>query len=298
MHQVANFYLPEVKRVGFLDESSGFPQRLQRAVNKRSVNDIRQVINEYNATLVALLQEGTIATVLDGRHTIPPHLVERILNQTYSRTVSPNLKVLRKYEAGTDNVYGELLPKFISCILNKDLNLRSRDIFVDLGSGVGNVVLQAALEVGCDSWGCEMMEEYCRVANLQHAEFAARCRLWGLSLGRIRLQKGDFLDNPAIKKVLKRADAVLVNNQVFTPELNEALTNLFLDLKEGCRVVSLKSFVPSDHRITSRNLNSPYNILCVDRKRYFSNCVSWTNEGGSYYISTKDSTKIQSFLEK
>ena len=298
MRQVAENYLPERLRNSFLDESTGYPQRFQRAVNKQAVTVIQEVVEGYNKALTESRDDGSIAGVLDRQHSLHPALVERILNQTYSRTVSPNLKVLSKYQAGTDNVYGELLPKFVSCILRNDLGMKANEVFVDLGSGVGNVVLQAALEIGCQSWGCEMMKEYGRVADLQHAEFISRCRLWGLNLGKIFLEKGDFLDNPAIKKILGTADAVLVNNQVFTPELNEALTNLFLDLKDGCRIVSLKSFVPSDHKITSRNLNSPYNVLSVEKKRYYSNCVSWTNGGGTYYISTKDSNRIGRFLHK
>ena len=298
MHQVAENYLPEKVRDDFVNESTGFPQRFQRAINKGAVGVIKQVIEEYNRALIGFRDDGSIADDLDKKHSLQPTLIERILNQTYSRTVSPNLKVLSKYQAGTDNVYGELLPKFVSGILRKDLCMKSTDVFVDLGSGVGNVVLQTALEVGCESWGCEMMKEYYGVADLQHAEFLARCRLWGLSVGKIFLEKGDFLENAAIKKALRKADTVLVNNQVFTPELNETLTNLFLDLKDGCRVVSLKSFVPSDHRITSRNLNSPYNVLSVEKKRYYSNCVSWTNEGGTYYVSTKDSKRIELFLQK
>ena len=298
MHQVAENYLPEKARNDFVNESTGFPRRFQRAINKEAVAVIKQVIEEYNQALVGFRDDGSIASKLDQKHSLHPTLIERILNQTYSRTVSPNLKVLSKYQAGTDNVYGELLPKFVSGILRKDLCMKSSDVFVDLGSGVGNVVLQTALEIGCESWGCEMMKEYYKVADLQHAEFLARCRLWGLAVGKIFLEKGDFLENAAIKKALRKADTVLVNNQVFTPELNEALTNLFLDLKDGCRVVSLKSFVPSDHRITSRNLNSPYNVLSVEKKRYYSNCVSWTNEGGTYYVSTKDSKRIELFLQK
>lgn len=298
MRKVSEFYVPESFRLKFDDESVGFLQRFQRAVNKKTTNDIRKVLEEYNSSVLQFVNSGEIAAYVDRSHRLHPSLVERILNQTYSRTVSPNLKMLRKYQTGTDYVYGELLPRFVSDILRRDLKLKSNEVFVDLGSGVGNVVLQAALEIGCESWGCEIMKEYCTVAELQHAEFVSRCMLWGLTHGNVSLEKGDFLENAAIKRVLRKADAVLVNNQVFTPQLNEALTNLFLDLKDGCRVVSLKSFVPTDHKITARNLNSPYNVLVVEKKRYYSNCVSWTNEGGSYYVSTKDSKTVEAFLQR
>ena len=296
MRNTSEHYLPDTSRFEFVNETSGFPQRLRRAIKKHSIHEVTKVVDEYNSAVSQLLYNGAIANILDNSKSLHSKLVDFILDQTYSRAVSPNLKSLHMYEAGTDNVYGELLPRFVSRILNKDVRMKSNQVFVDLGSGVGNVVLQAALEIGCESWGCEIMKEYCKVAVLQHEEFTARCRLWGLALGHIQLEQGDFLSNVSILEVLKRADVVLVNNQVFTPTLNEGLTTLFLDLKEGCRVVSLKSFVPADHKITSRNLNSTYNILRVEEKQYYSNSVSWTDQGGSYFISTKDSNNIGRFL--
>jgi H3 lysine-79-specific histone-lysine N-methyltransferase len=204
---------------------------------------------------------------------------------------------LKKYENGSDNVYGELLPRFISKIF-RDTKLKSDQVFVDLGSGVGNVVLQAALEVGCESWGCEMMENACELAERQEKEFTARCRLWGLAIGDLKLERGDFLKNQNIAKILKKADVVLVNNQAFTPELNNGLMNLFLDLREGCQIVSLKSFVPHDHKITPRNFNSPVHLLNVEMKEYFSDSVSWTNAPGTYFVARKDSTKLKEFLDR
>lgn len=294
MYKVVKYYLPDSKASRLDNESTGIPQRLSRAINKKSETQIQNVLSEWNASMRTFVKDGTIQQTLDQIDSINPDLAERIINQTFSRTVSLNLKYLHQYEAGTDNVYGELLPKFVSQIL-RDVRVSSDQVFVDLGSGVGNVVLQAGLEAGCESWGCEMMEKYCEVADLQKEEFEARCRLWGLSLGDIHLEKGDFLTHPRILEALKRADVVLVNNQVFSPKTNDSLTTLFLDLKEGAKIVSLKSFVPHGHKISARNADSVLNLLRVDKKEYFSKCVSWTDQGGNYYISTKDSTAVTKF---
>ena len=255
-------------------------------------------IQEWNETLVEFQTDGTISKAIDSWKSIELKLLERILTQTYSRTVSPRVDELKRYQNGTDDVYGELMPRFISMILKKDTKLKSNQIFVDLGSGVGNCVLQAALEIGCESWGCEKMEGACGLAQLQEQEFNARCRLWGLSVGDIHLERGDFLSNPAILKVIQKADVVLVNNQAFTPKLNEDLTNLFLDLKEGAKVVSLRSFVPHGNKISHSNVHAAYNRLSVVEKEYFSGCVSWTNAPGTYYVSTKDSSMVKAFYEK
>ena len=298
METIISNYLPSTEAAKMQNDSTGLIRRLKRATERRAGHEYTDFVQEWNDTLVDLRKDGTISKAIDNWKGVDLKLLERILTQTYSRTVSPRVHMLRHYQNGTDNVYGELLPKFISLILKQDVKMKSDQIFVDLGSGVGNCVLQAALEVGCESWGCEMMENACELAELQEKEFNARCRLWGLSAGDIHLERGDFLKNLAILKILQKADVVLVNNQAFTPKLNEDLTNLFLDLKEGAKIVSLKSFVPHGHRITSKNLSAACNRLEVVQKSYFSACVSWTETAGTYFVSTKDSSKVQAFAEK
>lgn len=295
---VTSYYLPKNIGEKLREDSHGLLRRLKRATTHPAGDEFVRLIGEWNHMLRRLRDKGIISNAIDEMKCLDLKLVERILTQTYSRTVSLHVGELAQYENGTDNIYGELLPKFVSRIFKKDTMLHSGQIFVDLGSGVGNVVLQAALEIGCESWGCEMMDKACNLAELQEKEFRARCQLWGLGAGEVHLEKGDFLRNSAISKILRKADVVLVNNQAFTPELNENLISLFLDLKEGCKIVSLKSFVPSGHKITSRNLDSPRNILDVVEKQYFSACVSWTDAPGNYYISTKDGSRLRSFVEK
>ncbi|KAL8951870.1 MAG: hypothetical protein Q9222_002176 [Ikaeria aurantiellina] len=292
---LVEYYFPTPMAVTLSDDSHGLLRQLKRARERKDGLLYTSLIRQWNDTVNALRVNGEIARILDDFTLLDLRLIERILTQTYARTVSPRVSTLRQYENGTDNVYGELLPKFVSDIF-RVTGLRTDHIFVDLGSGVGTVVLQAALEVGCESWGCEIMENACVLAESQEQEFKARCRLWGFAPGSVNLQRGDFLKNETINEVLQKADVVLINNQAFTPELNDRLTSHFLDLKDGCQIVSLKSFVPAGHKITSRNLNSPYNILDVTEKRYYSACVSWTDAPGTYYISRKDSSRPRKFL--
>ncbi|RDW62976.1 histone methyltransferase DOT1 [Aspergillus mulundensis] len=293
---VSQAYIPEDELDEFNNETTGIKRRLRRALARGSEPEFREAVTEYNTAIKRLRQSGSIAKKLDNTYRLSLTHVERILTQIYSRTVSPEVESLRQYENGTDNVYGELLPRFISTIF-KETGLKSNQVFVDLGSGVGNVVLQAALEVGCESWGCETMENACRLARLQQTEFKARCRLWGIAPGKTHLVEGDFLQKQTIIDVLKRADVVLINNQAFTPQLNNELINHFLDMKEGCQIVSLKSFVPVGHKIQSRNLNSPINLLTVKQRHYWSNSVSWTDVGGTYFIAKKDSSRLKAFAD-
>ncbi|KAI7515855.1 hypothetical protein KC317_g23642, partial [Hortaea werneckii] len=189
--------------------------------------------------------------------------IKRILDQIFVRTVSPKAEKLNAYKNGSDNVYGELFPRFISDIFKKT-GLKHDQVFIDLGSGVGNVTLQAALEVGCESWGIEMMPNPCDLAELQAKEFAARTKLWGLDVGPVNLLRGDMTSHPEVPNILQRADVVLVNNQAFTPALNDKLRDMFLDLKPGAKVVSLKPFRPLGHKIAARNVDSVVNQFVQD----------------------------------
>lgn len=265
---------------------TGIVRRLEKASNHR-VQDLaafKEALNEYNDRLWNLVKDGTITRNLDGRKELPRNFIAFILEQVYDRTVAPKVELLAKYENGTDNVYGELLHPFISSILVEKLQMTSEQVFVDLGSGVGNVVLQAALEIGCESWGCEMMENACNLADAQVKEFSARCLLWGIAPGKVRLERGDFRKNSRVHDVLKRADVILVNNQAFTSQLNDDLVRMFLDLKSGCKIISLKSFV-HDHKSASNDVGRT--ILEVEDMTYPEDYVSWTSAGGTYCISTR-----------
>ena len=72
--------------------------------------------------------------------------------------------------------------------------------------------------------------------------------------------------------------------------------DMFLDLKEGAQIISLKPFAPPNHVITRRNLNSPANLLRVEQREYFSGCVSWTDAPGRYYVAIVDRSMLRAFL--
>jgi H3 lysine-79-specific histone-lysine N-methyltransferase len=75
-----------------------------------------------------------------------------------------------------------------------------------------------------------------------------------------------------------------VNNQAFTSQLNDHLVNMFLDLKIGCKIVSLKTFV-HDNKIAENDVAS--SILEVEHLTYPEGYVSWTGAPGMFCISTR-----------
>ncbi|KAI1367002.1 histone methylation protein DOT1-domain-containing protein [Xylaria arbuscula] len=283
---VAETYLTDADSKAFIDHNMSFRRQMERAISEkyRDVSAFRAALDSYNTKLSELIESGAIAKSLDRIHHLPSSLVSLILTQVYDRTVAPKVEMLTKYDAGSDNVYGELLHPFVTRILVEQCKMTSDQVFIDLGSGVGNVVLQAALEIGCRSYGCEIMENACNLAEAQEKEFRARCMLWGVAPGRVHLERGDFRKSAKILEKLKEADVILVNNKAFTSTLNDALINMFLDLKKGCKIISLKSFVYDNKTAVNDVATS---ILDFEHFRYHENWVSWAASDGEYYISTR-----------
>ncbi len=306
MKIVAEHYLDDItaEKIFCEEDGTGICQQLKRPIvdaqkgRPGAQSRFIDLVESYNQLLESKCKDGTIAKHMDSMTTLPLKLVEHIIKgQIYARTVSPQVHLVRQYEGFSDNVYGELLPMFLSRIF-KETRLKSDQIFVDLGSGVGNCVLQAALETGCESWGCEMMDNPHKLAGLQAREFPARCRLWGIKPGSIKLIHDDFLKNDEISNVLKRADVILINNQAFTAELNDKLKYKFLDLKEGAQIVSLKYFRDPQHRIKESNMENPVNVLTVKEMERFSGMVSWSDDPGKWYLQRKDGRELERFSRK
>jgi H3 lysine-79-specific histone-lysine N-methyltransferase len=212
---------------------------------------------------------------------IPNKVLMRIIDETYQRSVGPHALKLNRYEAFSSEVYGELMPSFTSDIIAAT-GLHKDSLFMDLGCGVGNVLVQASLETCCRSYGIEVMPTPAEVGREQLRQMKKRCRMWGLSMGEVELEEGDMLTSRRVTELLPQADVVLVNNKVFQQPcpytifllfvtkhvdhvaVNEALRPRFLDLKEGAIVVSLKPFVSSlNARVTERNVGVMHMTSCI-----------------------------------
>ena len=287
IEQIIQHYLPSDLSASLSSETDGPVRLLKRAVGKNSPQDFQAALNDFNSLIKKKFEDKTITKVLDAIHAIPLSLTKHILAQVYQRTVSPYAHLLRKVK-GKETTYGELMPSFAHTIFQQT-SLNSKSVFVDLGSGVGNVVLQSALQTGAESWGIELMDNPAKYARRQASELRARSKLWNISLGPITLHHGDFLDSAPIDTILRRADVVLCNNKVFPQKLNVALLDKFLDLKMGCKVVSLASFVDGGFgsKQGTRNEQSIANLFEEERFDSGTYSVSWAGESVEYFIATK-----------
>lgn len=145
---------------------------------------------------------------------LPRAVALRIVEETYQRTVGPRTHELNHYQAFSDSVYGELMPSLVSRILSL-ARARPDALLLDLGSGVGNVVLQAALQSGCTAFGVELMEKPAEMACEQRAQMMMRAEMWGVRMGDVELEHANMLESSRVNELMARADVVLVNNKVF-----------------------------------------------------------------------------------
>ncbi|CCH60651.1 hypothetical protein TBLA_0D01440 [Henningerozyma blattae CBS 6284] len=248
--------------------------------------DFIRIVSLHNETLRKIPRKE-ILSQLKNIKSIPQSFIHDFLQCVYSRIVTPRANDLKHYEAFSNNVYGELLPKFLSDVFMQ-CNLNSNSIFIDLGSGVGNCVVQAALEYGCKlSFGCEIMKNASTLTELQQVELENRCKLFGIRLQAIDFSlRTSFVNNEKVSTLLKKCDVVLVNNFLFDSDLNKQVENTLKDLKIGCKVISLKNLRPSGYTIDFFNIESILNRLKIEQFKLNEDCVSWTHKGGEYYIST------------
>ncbi|KAK8845461.1 hypothetical protein IAR55_006174 [Kwoniella newhampshirensis] len=294
-------------------ETIGDALRKALAPNRRDGPGFVRAMERFNTAMEELQTDGSLKEWLrtKGRGMKSRDwsiLVDAVHDQAYSRVVGPYSNELEHHPKhpdevakaimGKEDAYGELRHNFMSQVIQQT-NLTPDSVFVDLGSGVGNCVLQAALQAGSRSYGFELLPVPARCARLQVREVQRRWAMWALKGNvEVEVHEGDFRIHPVVAKRLCEADVVLVNNEVFPSSLNIDLTNMFLDLKEGATIVSLKPFVPEGFRMNESNCDSFAAIVRSSQHIYYKDWVSWKGDSGRYYVQKIDRSMRAKFEEE
>ena len=131
------------------------------------------------------------------------------------------------------HTYGELTPGGARKLLDY-LQLSERDVFYDLGAGVGKVVLQAALSVPLNKCvGIELLPSRCAAGRAVLREARRRGLI---QAARCALRRGDFLTAN-----LNDATAVYTCSTVFSARLLGCLARKVAALPRRPVLVSLRS---------------------------------------------------------
>lgn len=269
---------------------------LNKAFDTSNTDMFIATVNRYNE-FIAKVPRTKIIDHLSTLRELPMSFVHDFLHIVYTRSIHPDASKLRRYKAFSNFVYGELLPGFLSdvyeqCGLGKD------SIFMDLGSGVGNCVIQAGLEFGCRlSIGCEIMPDASTLTEVQMAELHQRCKLMGIQVPKFEfILRQSFVDNPRINELISKCDVMLINNFLFDSALNHEVEKILQHCKVGCKIISLKGLRSLAYTLDTNNLDNVLNKLHVEKHKFKENSVSWTHRSGEYYISTVRDVLDESLL--
>jgi hypothetical protein len=156
--------------------------------------------------------------------------------------------------------YGRILPDATHRMLLDVLQVRAEDVFVDIGHGIGNTVLQAAYTIGCESRGIEVVKDRDWVSR----EFAAKLQTIlnerkethgdprvanvgsvDLRHGRLEMPENrDFLINPGkvTKAFVNNFDGVFAHRSTKNGQtyfLDNFVAALFASMAPGSKMVTL-----------------------------------------------------------
>ncbi|XP_068627031.1 histone-lysine N-methyltransferase, H3 lysine-79 specific isoform X2 [Battus philenor] len=263
-----------------------------------SYESMRALCDRFNRAIdsVVALEKGTSLPAQRLNKYPSRGLLKHILQQTYNQAVSDPDK-LNQYEPFSPEVYGETSYELV-CQMIDQIDITAEDVFVDLGSGVGQVVLQMAAATPCRvCLGVEKAEVPSKYAESMDLHFRMWMRWYGKKYGEYKLIKGDFLLDEHREKI-NAATIVFVNNFAFGPHVDHQLKERFADLKDGAKIVSSKSFCPLNFRITDRNLSDIGTIMHVSEMSPLKGSVSWTGKPVSYYLHIIDRTKLERYFQR
>ncbi|KAI5635753.1 histone methylation protein DOT1 domain-containing protein [Phthorimaea operculella] len=282
--------LPEMK--------SALEKNILCDYDTHSYESMRALCDRFNRAVdsVVALEKGTSLPAQRLNKQPSRGLLKHILQQTYNQAVADPDK-LNQYEPFSPEVYGETSYELV-CQMIDQIQISADDVFVDLGSGVGQVVLQMAAATPCRvCLGVEKAEVPSKYAEFMDANFRMWMKWYGKKHGEYKLIKGDFLMDEHREKI-NAATIVFVNNFAFGPHVDHQLKERFADLKDGAKIVSSKSFCPLNFRITDRNLSDIGTIMHVSEMTPLKGSVSWTGKPVSYYLHIIDRTKLERYFQR
>ncbi|KRY36551.1 Histone-lysine N-methyltransferase, H3 lysine-79 specific [Trichinella spiralis] len=228
--------------------------------------DVKKIAKSFNKAVQRLRRSAglRVATFLppESKEVFLRHMLQQVYNYSVTQPRKLNL-----YTAFTPSVYGEVSYDCVSVIL-KQTPLGPNDYFLDLGSGVGNVVLQVAATSLCGmSVGIERAKWPIKYARRMYKHFERWSSWYGHTHRPFKLLEGDFLD-VKFREHFCKATVIFVNNYAFG----------------------------NGGRLTIRNICDPGACLSVRKLFTMSRCVSWTSAKISFYLHTVDHSRIEQFI--
>lgn len=269
--------------------------------DSKSYDCIKTFCDKYNKILETVLKMNKGTSVAPKTsYRASQGLLKHIIQQVYNYAVADPTE-LNKYSPFSSETYGETNFDFMAQLIEKNqFRPREQDIFIDLGSGVGHLVLQMAASVDCKKcYGIEISDVPAGYAKVMEDRFKFWMDWHGKTYSDFELYHGDFFDRKFVD-VIKNAAYIFVNNYAFKPEVDHKLKQRFLDLKDGVQILSSKPFCSPKARVTERHLTDIGSIMQVSeiKPELKKDSVSWTPKPLPYYLHVLDASPVEKYYER
>ncbi|MCP9264205.1 Histone-lysine N-methyltransferase, H3 lysine-79 specific [Dirofilaria immitis] len=194
-------------------------------IDKRDFQQMSALLDAFNKTCPTFTQLWKGATKPGGEiwsaERANPVLLRQICTRAYNRAVD-NVHLLNNhYKAFSSQTYGETSFDRMQMII-QEIIPKDRDVFVDLGSGVGQLVIHMA---GGSKIRKAIGIEIASLPNRYAQNLSMDEMVWQ-KFRPFELHKGDFLDEKFRDLITKEATIILINNFAFTAELETRIKDI------------------------------------------------------------------------
>ncbi|PIC21738.1 hypothetical protein B9Z55_026466 [Caenorhabditis nigoni] len=219
----------------------------------------------------------------------------RILCDLACQLAIPDPTVLNtQYKGFSNETYGETNIETLQKILDT-LDVKEDDVFIDLGSGVGQLVTFAAAYTNMALVrGIEIQEVPAGFADENAWQFKKLMRHFGEKPRPFQLELGDFTKKETETFLKEKATIIFCNNKAFKEPLMLKLREILQFCNSGTKIVVTQRLETTKDGRTSRGC---YFTASADTVSLFTTDdpkkgnVSWTDKIVPYYLTTVDNMK-------
>lgn len=268
-----------------------------------SAQNLAKLFNR-NVNTQVKLNRGTQKFHAQMKRPINKEALDHVLKQVYRASVT-DPSSLNKYQSFTSETYGETNFSQMDKII-QTLNWTEDDVFVDLGSGIGSLVMQvSAMTPAAKSVGIEIQPTPCTYAKRMDINFKKIMKWYGYRHTNYDLFSGDFTKTEYKNTRTDKDDSfnwkteatiIFVNNYAFSEDLNLKLRRVFGEMNIGTQIISTKAFCPVDFKINDRNAGKDIGcFMRVYEMDSISDGFSWTNNVVQVYKHVIDHSLLADY---
>ncbi|PIO56604.1 histone methylation protein DOT1, partial [Teladorsagia circumcincta] len=190
------------------------------------------------------------------------------------------------YAPFSSGVYGETSYEQMQMIIDQTV-FRDSDVFLDLGCGVGQLVMYVAGGTKVKkSVGIEINDLPAKYGAAMSEDFSKWMKWWKKKCRPFQLIHGDMLDEQFRTLITQEATIIFINNYAFEPSLDLHIKNMLADCHVGTRIISTKAYATGTKRVNMRNLGDVESIMEVTQLKTVKQPTSWTPNTVPYYLHT------------